>query len=329
MVIDDVDRLREVARRCEVALVNPLGRVDLEESIATSVPAALFAHTFYGTCVSGRKMHAFPSRQPCARVFGWRCLVLYGPRRCGGTSPVTALQLFRRESERARLLKNFRKILVASQYMAKEFVRNGVDSVRVECLPLPVERPEVVPPRSAHRQILFLGRMTAVKGIDLLLSAAALLRSRGQSFEVAFAGDGPVRKVAEAKARRLGLPARFHGWVDEAQRTSLLGQSGVLALPSTWPEPFGLVGLEAAAQGVPAVAFDLGGVREWLVPGVTGELAPADPPTASGLAEALERALEPGHWTELSDGAYAHSAGFAPAAHVSAIETCLEAIRAD
>ena len=74
------------------------------------------------------------------------------------------------------------------------------------------------------------------------------------------------------------MPARFHGWVDETQRAALFGGSGVLALPSTWPEPFGLVGLEAAAHGMPAIAFDVGGVREWLVPGVRVSLpfAPAN-----------------------------------------------------
>ena len=62
-------------------------------------------------------------------------------------------------------------------------------------------------------------------------------------------------------------------------------------MPSVWPEPFGLVGLEAVSAGIPVAAFDVGGVREWLAPGVNGALAPADPPTAEGFAQALERTL--------------------------------------
>ena len=58
-------------------------------------------------------------------------------------------------------------------------------------------------------------------------------------------------------------------------------------MPSTWPEPFGLVGLEAARAGVPAAAFDVGGIRDWLIDGQTGALAPGDPPTAAGLATAI------------------------------------------
>jgi glycosyltransferase involved in cell wall biosynthesis len=79
------------------------------------------------------------------------------------------------------------------------------------------------------------------------------------------------------------------------ERWAALRQATLLALPSSWPEPFGLVGLEAAALGIPAVAFDLGGVREWLRPGINGYLAPGDPPRASGLADAMVEALSNGH----------------------------------
>src|SRR5262249_45977008 len=65
---------------------------------------------------------------------------------------------------------------------------------------------------------------------------------------------------------------------------------------SVWPEPFGLVGLEAAAFGVPAIAFDVGGIREWLTPGENGYLVPRDPlhPTvfADGLVDAFSRPEE-------------------------------------
>jgi glycosyltransferase involved in cell wall biosynthesis len=107
-----------------------------------------------------------------------------------------------------------------------------------------------------------------------------------------------------------------------------LREGGVLALPSTWPEPFGLVGLEATAQGIPVVAFDVGGIQEWLVPGVNGEIASADPPTAEGLASALERALDAAHWTSLTAGAFATAARFAPSAHLEAIEEMLRNVSA-
>ena len=65
-----------------------------------------------------------------------------------------------------------------------------------------------------------------------------------------------------------------------------LARASVAALPSSWPEPFGLVGLEAAALGVPTVAFDVGGISEWLRHDVNGVAVPG-PPSAEPLGEAL------------------------------------------
>ena len=55
----------------------------------------------------------------------------------------------------------------------------------------------------------------------------------------------------------------------------------LLVVPSVWPEPFGLVGPEAAHHGVPSAAFAVGGIPEWLVDGVSGHLAAGDRPTGA------------------------------------------------
>ena len=145
MLTSDARKLRELARECDVALLNSLGEIALERALASYLPTVLFAHGFYGTCVSGSKMHAFPRRQPCERVLSWKCLALYGPRRCGGANPITALQLFQRETARASLLWRFKKIVVASRYMVEELVRNGLARDRLVCVPLPVQQPSVAP----------------------------------------------------------------------------------------------------------------------------------------------------------------------------------------
>jgi len=323
VVADSSAALADAAHGCSIGLLSPLGSVDLEDALARAIPSVLFAHTFYGTCVSGSKMHAFPTKRPCSRRMGLACLCLYGPRRCGGANPLTAVRLYARESARAALLPGFRRILVASRYMAHEYERHGVGPDIVQVVPYPVQRPVTAPAVRFRRRVVFIGRMTPVKGVDLLIDAIGSLSRRGERLELHFAGDGPVKAEVEARARRAGIAATFHGWLPQEQTTTLLREGGVLALPSTWPEPFGLVGLEATAQGIPVVAFDVGGIREWLVPGVNGEIAPAEPPTAEGLAAALERALDPGRWSSLSAGAFATAARFAPAAHLEAIEETL------
>ena len=71
----------------------------------------------------------------------------------------------------------------------------------------------------------------------------------------------------------------------------LLATADILVMPSLWPEPFGLIGQEANRQGVPVVAYATGGIPEWLTDEVNGCLAPGNPPTVEGLADALVRCL--------------------------------------
>jgi glycosyltransferase involved in cell wall biosynthesis len=134
--------------------------------------------------------------------------------------------------------------------------------------------------------------MTVLKGGDLLVDAIALASERlGRTIRLLLVGDGPQRAAWERRASDRGVPCTAVGWLNGDERWTALRQATLLVLPSSWPEPFGLVGLEAAALGIPAVAFDVGGVREWLRPGINGFLAPGDPPRASGFADALVEAL--------------------------------------
>jgi glycosyltransferase involved in cell wall biosynthesis len=98
----------------------------------------------------------------------------------------------------------------------------------------------------------------------------------------------------------------------------------LLAVPSVWPEPFGLVGIEAGCVGLPAVAYEVGGIAEWLVPGRSGEVAPGDPPTVAGLADAIVRALQdPARHASLRRGAWEVASQFTMAAHMSRLEPIL------
>jgi glycosyltransferase involved in cell wall biosynthesis len=62
-------------------------------------------------------------------------------------------------------------------------------------------------------------------------------------------------------------------------------------MPSIWPEPFGFAGADAVRAGVKVAAFAVGAIPEWLTEGETGSMAPANPPTARGLAAAILRSV--------------------------------------
>jgi glycosyltransferase involved in cell wall biosynthesis len=103
----------------------------------------------------------------------------------------------------------------------------------------------------------------------------------------------------------------FAGWLDRDRIAELMARSDLLVLPSLWPEPLGMVGLEAARQHLPVAAFAVGGIPGWLRPGVNGYLARGDPPTPGGLAEAVIACLkDPDTHARLRDGAARVAAEF-------------------
>jgi glycosyltransferase involved in cell wall biosynthesis len=332
-VADELGPARALREACDwspnVAYVHGLGAPELESALLKTLPTVLFAHNYHGTCVSGTKRHAFPTPQPCCRTFGLACLALYYPRRCGGLSPTTMLRHYRHQSLRKSLLPAYRAVLVASHHMRDEYLRHEVPKERVHLVPLfpPDQEPDPAPPaRPRGNRVLLVGRLTELKGGRFLLEAVAQAwAALGRPLEVVVAGDGPERPALEKLARRLGVRAEFVGWVDPNRREELMREADVLAVPSVWPEPFGLVGIEAGCVGLPSVGFAVGGIPDWLRPGESGELAPGDPPTVGGLAAALVRALsDPTHLARLGEGAWRVSQQFTRAAHLDRLEPLLD-----
>ena len=283
----------------DICFSHNMNLLDVERALLDRWPVVKFMHGYFGTCIGGQKRFGFPVTQPCARRFGVACLALYGPRHCGELKAGSFVRHYRWAREQHVLLKRYRAIVVASEHMKREFVRNGVGPSHIHVNPLftthdeePNADAQRLRARDEECSIAFVGRMTGLKGGDLLVDAIAEASGRlGRTIRLLLIGDGPQRAAWEQRASDRRVPCSSTGWLNGDERWAALRQATLLALPSTWPEPFGLVGLEAAALGIPAVAFDVGGVREWLRPGVNGYLAPANPPRASGFADALVAAL--------------------------------------
>ena len=264
--------------------------LDIDRRLTGVKPVVKFMHGYFGTCVSGLKRFGLPVVQPCERTFGPLCAALYLPRRCGHLSVNALVQQYHWASEQNALFSSYRAIVVASEHMKREYVRNGADPAAVHINPLFPTCPVMSQPSAAgaRPRVVFMGRMTPLKGGDQLIRAVAAASSRlGSPIHLTMVGDGPPRAAWERLAADLSVDCAFTGWHAGAARFDALPHADLLAVPSLWPEPFGLVGLEAGAFGVPAIAFDVGGISEWLRHGVNGILVPANPPRASALADAL------------------------------------------
>lgn len=319
------------SQRPDVCLSHGLSDPGLEADLVERFPTVLYAHNYHGTCASGTKRFAFPMLRPCGKPFGPGCLALYYPRRCGGLNPLTAVGLYRQQARRAAVLPRYRAVLVASRHMADEFRKNGVPAGRVAVVPLfaPGCEPDPGPPtpRPFSGRVLMVGRLTELKGGRLLPPAVRAAADRlGRALTLVVAGEGPDLAAIRREAVEAATPIEVAGWVDVKRRTELMRAADLLAVPSTWPEPFGLVGVEAGCVGLPAAAFAVGGIADWLRPGESGELAPGDSPTVAALADAITRALgSADHWQRLRAGAWQVAGQFTPGSHVEQLERALVA----
>jgi glycosyltransferase involved in cell wall biosynthesis len=298
---------------------------NLDLELTRRFRTVLFAHGFYGTCATGWRVHRIPTRQICTRKFGAACLPVNYLRGCGARNPLKLLDAYSKERSRAKILETLTATIVASEYMRQVYVEHGVVENKLHLLPYPAEGvpdPAPPPPSQSCNRVLFLGRLTSGKGGARAVQATARCqRALGRPLHLTVAGEGPELARCKQIASRLGVKADFVGWVGPEQRSELLRKSDVLIVPSLWPEPFGIVGIEAAAVGLPAVAYAAGGIVDWLRSGETGELADGTSFEVRPLAAALDRALrDPAHHRRLQLGAWRRANEFDADRHFSRLE---------
>ncbi len=118
--------------------------------------------------------------------------------------------------------------------------------------------------------ILFVGDIRPEKGLRVLADAVAHLRTTGD--------ETPLVVAGERMSGELDLPSGTIelGLVDHDLVQALWRRATVGAIPSLWPEPFGLVAIEAMAAGCPLVASDIGGLGEILADGRARLVTPGD-----------------------------------------------------
>jgi glycosyltransferase involved in cell wall biosynthesis len=165
--------------------------------------------------------------------------------------------------------------------------RAGIDPERIHHVPNFFNLGDPAPsPRD--RAVLYVGRLTAEKGVDVLIDACA--RS---GLPVRIVGDGPARRELEALAQDRGADAVFTGALARADALDAMRRAGVVAVPSRWPDVAPLVVGEAWSTGTPVVGSDLGGLGELLADD-RGVRCLAGDPDALGVA--LRRVLDNPGW---------------------------------
>jgi glycosyltransferase involved in cell wall biosynthesis len=152
--------------------------------------------------------------------------------------------------------------------MAKIYSWQHLDWRKMRVIPAPIdyqylrrstETRASEPLCNRRYNILYVGRLSPEKGVDILINAVARLDFPAS---LHIAGDGPQRKELELLAKNLKISDRvtFHGWVPHEKVPDFYLSSQLFVHPARWPEVFCLTVLEAMTLGTPVIVADYGDV---------------------------------------------------------------------
>lgn len=258
-------------------------------------PAVISLHNHSPYCPSGTQY--FSTHQMCCDrpMSTLGCVWGHLVDGCGSRRPANIYQGLRTSQQEITHLQQKRILVIAnSDYVRDRLIRQGLPPDRVVTLHLGTEdRQQLATPLTPeiHRmqRLLFVGRVVPTKGVEWLLRSLALVNP---AIHLDIAGDGWFRPQAERLAATLGIQSRitWHGWCQADELSQLYEQCFAVVFPSVWPEPAGLITLEAYSHHRPVIASAVGGIPEYAVHGKTGLLVEPNHPRQ--LAAAMTQLAE-------------------------------------
>jgi glycosyltransferase involved in cell wall biosynthesis len=271
-------------------------------------------HDHRAFCPTGDRVYP-QFEMPCNAPMGGACRGATIVRGCvHGPRPSSFRRIAEREAVRDRLA-TADMVLVSSEHMRATCVANGIDAARIAITPppLPDEAYAAQPAkRPRARTLLFASRLTPRKGLRSLLSSLAHMPAADRPHLVV-AGDGDTEeRDARAQAERDGVGVTWRGHLNASALRAEIDAADAVAVPSLWPEPFGLIGIEAQARGRPAVAYRVGGIGDW-IDGAGIAVRRGD---ESALASAIGAVLDQRTWGDLAATARERAERYRLGAHV-------------
>jgi glycosyltransferase involved in cell wall biosynthesis len=251
---------------------------------AYGVPVVHTLHNYRQTCVNGLHVRARGPESDCAACHDCRGRALNLPavrHRCYRGSRAQSAVMAATLALHRRTWPTLDRVLALTPAMA-EYARGlGVPADRI------VVRPNAVPDPGPHAQdgdgFLFAGRLSAEKGVRLLLEAWDR-HATGSLGTLRIAGAGPLAGLVRARAE-VRADIEYLGQLGAHDVTTQMRRAAVVAVPSTWDEVCPTVALEALANARPVLGTTRGGLP-WLTDGAGWTVDP----TVEALAAALPAA---------------------------------------
>jgi colanic acid/amylovoran biosynthesis glycosyltransferase len=172
---------------------------------------------------------------------------------------------------------------VSSQLTASAAKAMGVPPSSIPVTPMPLALGRSPDPDAARHGVIYVGRLSHNRGVNLLLEAAAILKREGSPIDLTIVGDGPERSALKAQAIALGVPVAFTGYIAPDLVAGYLRDKRAFVFPALESER-GLVIAEALVQGVPVIATRVGGAPDFLYDPDAGIIVPPGDPLALAVA---------------------------------------------
>lgn len=276
----------------------------LPEAKKAGIPVVMHLHDY--KLISADYL-MFHDGKPCERCAGaslWHCV----RHRCYGSysaSGLVALETWLNRDILDVYRRNVDRYISPSRFVERMFVQAGYPADRIKQVPNFIVPAEFVPENEEKDYLLYFGRLSREKGIDVLIKALA-----GTNHTLKIAGAGPEEGKLRDLARSLGLAGQveFTGFQDQAQLNHLIREAKAVIFPSIWFENAPLSLLESLARGKICLASNIGGMPEVIEHGDNGLLfKPGDP---QSIREAID-SLPTIHRDWMKKAAYEKSKGYA------------------
>lgn len=176
---------------------------------------------------------------------------------------VVAMQL--RANRSGTWSRHVHRFIALSKGGKKKFVEAGLPAERIAIKPNFVAAPPGTTEQMPRKGILFVGRISPEKGLDVLLDAMREL----PAMTLTVVGDGPD---LAASVSRAPANARYLGRRSANEVMKLMAHAQALVVPSIWQEPFPMTVLEALSNSLPVIASKIGGLAEIVRHGHDGML---------------------------------------------------------
>ncbi len=247
-----MDQIKRIYKKenPDILHINNLYHLSLAPLQASEKPFLLDVHDYWPVCFS--KDLFKDDRKFCLQKENWRCSICLAKKFNFPAEPLFVPNLYIESSIKRKTLSKAKTIVCHSDFVRKRLEERGYES---EVIPYPYFGKKFLGDKKNNKPLglLFVGRLDHKKGADILLKVANDLKNK-LDFRIDVIGEGELKNILD----REDLNIFIHGFLGD-EKYKFFEEADMLLAPSRWPEPFGIVALEAMEYKVPIITLNSSG----------------------------------------------------------------------